>query len=146
MFAGGSEDAITPLSFAGFCAMRAMSTRNDEPQRASRPFDKERDGFVMGEGAGVLVLESLSHALKRNASIYGEIVGYGMSADAYDMVHPSENGEGAAKSMELALKDAQIAPEDVDYINAHGTSNQRATLQKHLPLKHFLEITPTGLP
>ena len=135
MFTGGSEDAITPLSFAGFCAMRAMSTRNDEPQRASRPFDKERDGFVMGEGAGVLVLESLSHALKRNAPIYGEIVGYGMSADAYDMVHPSENGEGAAKSMELALKDAQVVPEDVDYINAHGTSTPSGDIAETLAVK-----------
>ncbi len=135
MFAGGSEDAITPLSFAGFCAMRAMSTRNDEPQQASRPFDKERDGFVMGEGAGVLVLESLSHALKRNAPIYGEIVGYGMSADAYDMVHPSENGEGAAKSMELALRDGGIAPEDVDYINAHGTSTPSGDIAETLAVK-----------
>ena len=143
MFTGGSEDAITPLSYAGFCAMRAMSTRNEEPQRASRPFDKERDGFVMGEGAGVIVLESLSHALKRNAPIYGEIVGYGMSADAYDMVHPSENGEGAAKSMELALRDAQIAPEDVDYINAHGTQRRRVILQKRWLLSRFLETTPS---
>ena len=138
MFAGGSEDAITPLSFAGFCAMRAMSTRNDEPERASRPFDKERDGFVMGEGAGVLVLESLSHALKRNAPIHGEIVGYGMSADAYDMVHPSENGEGAAKSMELALKDAQIAPEEVDYINAHGTSTPSGDIAETLAVKSLV--------
>jgi 3-oxoacyl-[acyl-carrier-protein] synthase II len=137
MFAGGSEDAITPLSYAGFCAMRAMSTRNDEPQRASRPFDKDRDGFVMGEGAGVLVLESLSHALKRNARIYGEIVGYGMSADAYDMVHPSENGEGAAKAMELALKDAQIAPEEVDYINAHGTSTPAGDIAETLAIKQL---------
>ena len=122
MFAGGTEAAITPLSFAGFCAMHAMSTRNDEPHRASRPFDQDRDGFVMGEGAGILVLESLDHALKRDARIYGEVIGYGMSSDAYDMVHPSEDGEGASKAMEFALKDAQISPEEVDYINAHGTS------------------------
>ena len=137
MFAGGSENAITPLSYAGFCAMRAMSTRNDEPQRASRPFDKDRDGFVMGQGAGVLILESLAHALKRDAHIYGEITGYGMSADAYDMVHPSEDGEGAAKAMEFALKDGQIAPEEVDYINAHGTSTPAGDVAEILAIKNL---------
>ena len=122
MFTGGSEAAMTPLGFAGFCSMRAMSARNDDPKHASRPFDKNRDGFVMGEGAGVLVLESLEHALDRNAQIYAEIVGYGMTADAYDMVHPISNGEGAAKAMEFALMDAEIDLSEVDYINAHGTS------------------------
>ncbi len=136
MFAGGTEAAITPLSYAGFCSMRAMSIRNDEPQRASRPFDKDRDGFVMGEGAGVLTLESLSHALERDAYIYGEIVGYGMSSDAYDMVHPSKDGEGAAKAMEFALKDGQIAPEEVGYINAHGTSTPAGDAAEIVAIKN----------
>jgi len=122
MFAGGTESSITPLTFAGFCKLHAMSTRNSDPQGASRPFDKERDGFVMGEGAGVLILESLSHAQSRNAYIYGEVIGYGMSSDAYHMVLPDEDGTGAAKAMEFALRDAQIVPEEVDYINTHGTS------------------------
>ena len=135
MFTGGTEAAITPLSYAGFCAMRAMSSRNDDPHHASRPFDKDRDGFVMGEGAGVLVLESLSHALRRNAYIYGEIVGYGMSADAYDMVHPAENGEGASKAMEFALREAKIAPEEVDYINAHGTSTPAGDVVETIAIK-----------
>jgi 3-oxoacyl-[acyl-carrier-protein] synthase II len=135
MFAGGTEAAITPLSYAGFCAMRAMSTRNDEPARASRPFDKNREGFVMGEGAGILILESLSHALKRNAHIYSEIVGYGMTSDAYDMVHPIENGEGAARAMEFTLKDAQIFPEEIDYINAHGTSTPAGDVAETLAIK-----------
>ena len=122
MFTGGAESAITPLAFAGFCAMRAMSERNDDPETASRPFDKERDGFVMGEGAGVLILESLSHAKQRNAHIYAEIVGFGMTSDAHDMVSPPSNGEGAAKAMEFALNDAKLNTEAVDYINVHGTS------------------------
>ena len=122
MFTGGTESAITPLAFAGFCSMRAMSERNDAPERASRPFTKDRDGFVMGDGAGVLILESLSHAKKRGAHIYGEIIGYGMTSDAHDMVSPPENGEGAAKAMEFALQDAELPLDAVDYINAHGTS------------------------
>lgn len=122
MIAGGSEAAITRLGVSGFCAMKALSTRNDEPEKASRPFDKMRDGFVMGEGAGVVVLESLEHARKRKAHIYGEIVGYGMSGDAHHITAPSPEGEGAARSMKLALNDADLEPEDVDYINAHGTS------------------------
>ena len=122
MFTGGTESAITPLAFGGFCSMRAMSERNDEPEKASRPFNKDRDGFVMGEGAGVLILESLSHAKKRGAYIYAEIVGFGMTSDAHDMVSPPENGEGAAKAMEFALNDAQLPIDEVDYINAHGTS------------------------
>ncbi|WP_195939798.1 beta-ketoacyl-ACP synthase II [Romboutsia sp. 1001713B170131_170501_G6] len=122
MVAGGSEAPITPLAFAGFCNMKAMSTRNDDPKTASRPFDKDRDGFIMGEGSGVLILEELEHALKRNANIYAEIVGYGLTADAYHMTTPAENGEGAARSMEMALKDGEVPIEEVDYINAHGTS------------------------
>ncbi len=122
MIAGGSEAAITRLGVSGFCAMKALSTRNDEPEKASRPFDKMRDGFVMGEGAGVVVLESLEHARKRKAHIYGEIVGYGMSGDAHHITAPSPEGEGAARPMKLALNDADLEPEDVDYINAHGTS------------------------
>ncbi|MFQ5828273.1 MAG: beta-ketoacyl-ACP synthase II [Candidatus Methylomirabilia bacterium] len=122
MIAGGAEAIITLLTFAGFCAMKAMSTRNDEPQKASRPFDAERDGFVCGEGAGLLVLESLEHALRRDARIYAELVGYGMSADAYHMTAPDPEGDGAARSMASALRDGALDPTSVDYINAHGTS------------------------
>ena len=122
MIAGGSEAAITPMSVGGFAAMRALSTRNDEPARASRPFDKDRDGFVIGEGAGIVVLEELEHARRRGASIYAELVGYGMSADAYHITAPSEDGAGGVRVMKLALKKAGIQPEQVDYINAHGTS------------------------
>ena len=120
MFAGGAEAAVKPLSCAGFCNMKAFSTRNDDPEHASRPFDKDRDGFVIGEGAGVLVIEELEHAKARNAKIYAEIVGYGLSADAHDMV--AIDRSGAANSMRNALASAGIEPEDVDYINAHGTS------------------------
>jgi 3-oxoacyl-[acyl-carrier-protein] synthase II len=122
MIAGGSEGCITPLGIGGFCAMRALSTRNEEPERASRPFDKDRDGFVMGEGSGILILESLESAIKRNAKIYCEIVGYGMTSDAYHITAPSEDGEGAIRVMEVTLKDAGVDPSEVDYINAHGTS------------------------
>jgi len=122
MIAGGSEAVITPLTIGGFSAMKALSTRNDEPHRSSRPFDKGRDGFVMGEGAGVLVIEELQHALRRGAKIYAELVGYGMSADAYHMTAPEPEGLGAIASMRLALEAARLSPEDVDYINAHGTS------------------------
>jgi 3-oxoacyl-[acyl-carrier-protein] synthase II len=122
MITGGTEATITPLSFAGFCSSHAMSTRNDDPQHASRPFDKERDGFVMGEGAGILILETLDHALARNANIIAEIVGYGMTSDAYHITSPAPNGEGAKRSMLRALKDAGLEPTAVDYINAHGTS------------------------
>jgi len=122
MIAGGSEAAITIMGFGGFCALRALSMRNDAPEKASRPFDKDRDGFVMGEGAGVVILESLEHALKRNAKIYCELIGYGMSGDAYHMTAPDPEGRGAASCMALSLKDAGIKPEETDYINAHGTS------------------------
>ena len=122
MIAGGSEAAITPMSVGGFGAMRALSTRNDEPGKACRPFDKDRDGFIIGEGAGILVLEELDAARRRGARIYAEVVGYGMSADAYHITAPSEDGNGAVRVMQLALKKAGIAPEQVDYINAHGTS------------------------
>ena len=122
MLAGGAEAGITPLGIGGFCAMNAMSTRNDEPERASRPFDAERDGFVMGEGAAVLVLEQLDFAQARGARILAEVVGYGMSADAYHMTHPAPGGAGAARSMQRALRSAGLQPEEVDYVNAHGTS------------------------
>ncbi len=122
MVAGGTEAAITPLGLAGFCSMRALSTRNDEPEKASRPFDRERDGFVIGEGAGIVVLEELERARKRKASIWGEIVGFGMSGDAYHITQPILNGRGLREAMNKALKDAKISPQGVDYINAHGTS------------------------
>ena len=122
MVAGGSEAAITPMGVGGFAAMRALSTRNDEPERASRPFDLKRDGFIIGEGAGVLILEELDHARERGVPIYAEMVGYGMSADAFHMTAPSEDAEGAVRVMQAALKEADIQPTDVDYINAHGTS------------------------
>ncbi len=124
MLAGGAEAPITPLGVAGFCTMRALSTRNDAPQKASRPFDKERDGFVVGEGAGIVILEELGAALKRNAKIYAEVVGYGMSGDAYHVSAPQVNGDGAFQVMRLALQDAGIPPEEIQYINAHGTSTQ----------------------
>jgi 3-oxoacyl-[acyl-carrier-protein] synthase II len=122
MIAGGSEAAITQLGYAGFCAMRAMSTRNNEPERASRPFDEQRDGFVMGEGAGVCILESLEHARHRHANIYCEVAGYGITGDAYHMSAPAPEGEGAARSMAMALRHAHLNPEQISYINAHGTS------------------------
>jgi 3-oxoacyl-[acyl-carrier-protein] synthase II len=122
MLAGGSEAAITPMGVGGFGAMRALSTRNDEPERASRPFDKNRDGFIIGEGSGVVVLETLESARERGATIYAELVGYGMSADAYHITAPSEDGEGAVRVMSRAMKRAGVSPADVDYINAHGTS------------------------
>lgn len=122
MICGGAEATVTPMGVGGFCALRAMSTRNDEPERASRPFDKDRDGFVMGEGAGILILEELEHAIARGAHIYAEVAGYGMSSDAHHMTDPSPGGEGAARCMKKAVKDAGIAPEEVGYINAHGTS------------------------
>lgn len=120
--AGGSEAPITPLALAGFCAMKALSTRNDDPGTASRPFDADRDGFVMSEGAGVVLLETLDHAKSRNAEILGEIIGYGSTADAYHLTAPAPEGEGAARAMKAALESARLSPDEVDYINAHGTS------------------------
>ncbi|PAB58893.1 beta-ketoacyl-ACP synthase II [Anaeromicrobium sediminis] len=122
MITGGTEASITPLSIAGFANMKALCTRNDEPEKASRPFDKDRSGFVMGEGSGMLVIEELEHALNRGAHIYAEIVGYGMSADAYHITAPAPGGEGAARSMMNALKDGNVDPNELNYINAHGTS------------------------
>ncbi len=122
MLAGGAESSITPLGVGGFAAARALSTRNDDPQKASRPWDKDRDGFVMGEGAGVVMLEEYEHAVARGATIYSELVGFGMSGDAYHMTSPPEDGEGAAAAMVNALNDADVAPEQIGYINAHGTS------------------------
>ena len=122
MIAGGSEAIVVPLTIAGFCSMKAMSTRNDEPAKAMRPFDADRDGFVCGEGAGLVVLESLDHALRRDGRIYAEIVGYGMTGDAHHMTAPDPEGDGAARSMAAALHDAGLEPSAVGYINAHGTS------------------------
>jgi 3-oxoacyl-[acyl-carrier-protein] synthase II len=122
MIAGGSEAAITPMGVGGFAAMRALSTRNDEPATASRPFDLNRDGFIMGEGAGVIILEELGFAQRRGAPIYAELVGYGMSADAFHITAPSEDGDGGMRVMASALDDACVPPGEIDYINAHGTS------------------------
>jgi len=122
MITGGTEAAITPLGLAGFCSMRALSTRNEEPEKASRPFDRERDGFVIGEGAGIVVLEELDRAKKRGATILGEIIGFGMTADAYHITQPLQDGRGIGEAMRKALKDAEISPHEVNYINAHGTS------------------------
>jgi 3-oxoacyl-[acyl-carrier-protein] synthase II len=121
MVAGGSEAAITPMAVAGFDALKALSTRNNEPERASRPFDRERDGFVLGDGAGILILESLEHARGRGAKIYAEMAGYGMSGDAHHITAPSQDGDGAARAMANTLRDAGVRPEQVDYVNAHGT-------------------------
>src|SRR5213079_1201768 len=122
MVTGGSEAAITPMGIGGFASMKALSTRNDDPQHASRPWDAGRDGFVVGEGAGILILESLEHAQKRNAPILAEIVGYGMSGDAHHITQPVENGDGAFRVMRAAIKDAKLSPDDIGYVNAHGTS------------------------
>ncbi len=133
MIAGGSEAVITPLTIAGFAAMRALSTRNDEPTRASRPFDKDRDGFVMGEGSGIMVLETLEHAQRRGARIYAELVGYGMSADAYHMTLPAL--DGAVRSMRLCLRDAALTHSEIDYVNAHGTSTPAGDINETQALK-----------
>jgi 3-oxoacyl-[acyl-carrier-protein] synthase II len=122
--AGGAEATVCALGIAGFCAMRALSTRNDAPEKASRPFDKDRDGFVMGEGAGIVILEDLEHARKRGARIYCELSGYGATCDANHITAPAEGGEGAARAMAIAMKDGGVTPDDVDYVNAHGTSTE----------------------
>lgn len=132
---GGSEASVTPLTVAGFAAMKALSTRNDAPERASRPFDKGRDGFVLGEGAGVMVLETLEHAVARGAAIYAEIVGYGCTADAYHITAPAPDGAAASRAMTLALEDAGLKPEEIDYINAHGTSTELNDRQETLAIK-----------
>ncbi|MCX7725574.1 MAG: beta-ketoacyl-ACP synthase II [Chitinispirillaceae bacterium] len=133
---GGTEAAITPLSFAGFCSMKALSTRNENPKKASSPFDKKRDGFVMGEGSGIIILESLDHAIKRNAKIYGEMVGYGASGDAYHLSAPAPEGAGAQIAMRMALSSAGLKPEDIDYINAHGTSTELNDKFETMAVKH----------
>ena len=135
MVTGGSEASIVPIAVAGFANMQALSTRNDEPARASRPFDLGRDGFVMGEGSGVVILESLEHARRRGARILAEVIGYGCAADAYHMVQPPENGEGGARAMRRALQDAGIAPEEVGYINAHGTSTPQGDIAETRAIK-----------
>ena len=135
MLAGGAEAAIVPIGIGGFCAMKAMSRRNDDPKRASRPFDKERDGFIMGEGAGVIVLEELERAKKRGAKIYCEVVGYGNTADAYHLTAPAPDGEGAVRCMKMALKNGGLNLEDVTYINAHGTSTPQGDLCESQAIK-----------
>jgi 3-oxoacyl-[acyl-carrier-protein] synthase II len=139
MIAGGSEAALCELGMASFCAARALSTRNDDPQHASRPWDKERDGFIMSEGCGVVILEEYEHAKKRGARIYCELVGYGMSGDGHHITAPPEDGFGAAKAMELALKDAAVSPDVLDYINAHGTSTPLGDVAETRAVKTVLK-------
>ena len=138
MLTGGAEGSVTPLAVAGFCSMRALSTRNDEPQKACRPFDKERDGFVMGEGSGMLLLESYDHAKARGAKIYCEILGTGMTADAYHMTAPHPEGLGASRAMEAALKEAQLKPDQIDYINTHGTATGLGDIAETKAIKDVL--------
>ncbi len=140
MVAGGSEMATSPTSLGGFASAKALSRRNDEPEKASRPWDRDRDGFVLSDGAGVMVLEELEHASRRGATIYAELVGFGMSADAYHMTQPPAGGEGAARCMRHALRDAGLNPEDIDYINAHGTSTPAGDLAETLAVKSVLGV------
>jgi len=137
MITGGAEAAVTPLSIAGFSNMKALSTRNDEPEKACKPFDADRDGFVMGDGASVLILENLKSALDRGATIHGEIIGYGMSADAYHMTQPPESGEGARLAMEVCLADAELSPNDVEYINSHGTATPHGDIAESVAAKEL---------
>lgn len=146
MLAGGSEAAVTPMSLGGFGAMRALSTHNDDPQRASRPFDAERDGFVVGEGAGMLILESLDFAQRRGANIIAEIVGYGMSGDAYHITQPAEAGDGGYRSTLAAIKDAKISPNDVGYVNAHGTSTPMGDAIETVALKNVFRERAKKVP
>ncbi len=146
MITGGVESVITPTCIAGFGAMKALSTRNDDPQKASRPFDKDRDGFVVGEGAGILIIEELDHALERGAEIYAEIIGYGMSGDGYHMTSPPPDGEGAARCMQAALDDAGISYKDMDYINAHGTSTPLNDLYETRALKTVFKDRAKKIP
>jgi len=146
MIAGGVESTITPLAVAGFCALKALSTRNEEPEKASRPFEKNRDGFVMAEGAGILVLESLESAKQRGASIFAEVIGFGCNADAYHITAPSPGGEGAARCMQIAIDDAGIKPGDIDYINAHGTSTPMNDLSETIAMKTVFKDHVKNLP
>ncbi|HEX5481450.1 MAG TPA: beta-ketoacyl-ACP synthase II [Terriglobia bacterium] len=146
MICGGAEAAITPMGVGGFAAMRALSTRNNEPERSSRPFDRERDGFVIGEGAGIVVLEELGFALRRGAPILAEVVGYGMSADAFHITQPSEDASGATRVMRITLADAKVLPEQVDYINAHGTSTPYNDRLETLAIKKVFEERAKTLP
>ncbi len=139
MFTGGAESVVTPLAVGGFCSMRALSTRNDAPEKASRPFDLNRDGFIIGEGAGILILEELEHALERGASIYGEVVGYGLSGDAYHVSAPDPEGVGAIACMKNALDFAGFKPEDIDYVNAHGTSTQLNDASENKAIKEVFK-------
>lgn len=135
MITGGAEAVVTPLALGGFCSMRALSKRNDEPEKSSRPFDMDRDGFVIGEGAGILILEELEHALSRGADIYAEVIGYGLSGDAYHVSAPDPEGEGAISCMQMAIDYATLRPEDIDYINAHGTSTKLNDLSENKAIK-----------
>jgi 3-oxoacyl-[acyl-carrier-protein] synthase II len=146
VIAGGVEATITPLAVSGFNAMKALSTRNQEPEKASRPFDKDRDGFVIGEGCGILILEELNQALSRGAKIYAEIIGYGLTGDAYHITAPAPDGEGAARCMAMALKDAGIAPAEIDYINAHGTSTYYNDIYETMAVKTIFQEHAKKLP
>jgi 3-oxoacyl-[acyl-carrier-protein] synthase II len=146
VIAGGVEATVTPLAVSGFNAMKALSTRNQEPEKASRPFDKDRDGFVMGEGAGIIILEELTQALDRGAKIYAEIIGYGLTGDAYHITAPAPDGEGAARCMQMALKDSGISPEEVDYINAHGTATYYNDIYETMAIKTVFKEHAKKLP
>jgi 3-oxoacyl-[acyl-carrier-protein] synthase II len=146
MICGGAEAAITPMGVGGFAAMRALSTRNNDPEHSSRPFDADRDGFVIGEGAGTLILEELEHAKKRGAKIYAEMVGYGMSSDAFHITQPSEDGDGAVRVMTNAIKDAGIETHEVDYINAHGTSTHYNDKLETMAIKRVFGDSAYSIP